>query len=80
MKHVPMRVSLVLAAIALVGIASVGAQLFPPDNLGMRMGHVLLNVSDPWGVTLRLTEGLAQTAGVTAYTYVDGFVVTKAIE
>ena len=46
MKHVPMRVSLVLAAITLVGIASVGAQLFPPDNLGMRMGHVLLNVSD----------------------------------
>jgi len=46
MKHVRIRMSLVLAAIALMGIARVGAQLFPPDDRGMRMGHVLLNVSD----------------------------------
>ena len=37
-------------------------------------------VTDPWGVTIRLTEGLAKSAGVTAYTYIDGYVVAKPIQ
>ena len=34
-------------------------------------------LTDPWGVTIRLTEGLAALAGITPYNYVDGYVVTK---
>ncbi len=45
MKKARMTPALVMA-IVLVGLARVGAQLFLPDDLGMRMGHVLLNVSD----------------------------------
>ena len=42
----------------------------PPTEQGPRD----LLVTDPWGTTIRLTEGLDKVAGVTPYTYIDGFV------
>jgi catechol 2,3-dioxygenase-like lactoylglutathione lyase family enzyme len=37
-------------------------------------------LTDPWGVTIRLTQGLAKISGMTPYTYVDGFVVGRPLE
>jgi hypothetical protein len=41
------------------------------------LGIQSATLTDPWGVTIRLTEGLSGLAGTTAYTYVDGYVVAK---
>jgi hypothetical protein len=37
-------------------------------------------LTDPWGVTIRLTEGLSKSAGVTPFEYVDGYVVSKTLQ
>jgi hypothetical protein len=37
-------------------------------------------LTDPWGATIRLTEGLPKIAGVTPYTYTDGYVVVRPLE
>jgi hypothetical protein len=37
-------------------------------------------VTDPWGVTIRLTEGLSKASGTTSYSYVDGYVVVRPLE
>jgi hypothetical protein len=37
-------------------------------------------LTDPWGVTIRLTEGLNKIAGVTSYDYVDGYVIVRPLE
>jgi hypothetical protein len=44
------------------------------------IGVMSATLTDPWGVTIRLTEGLNKIAGVTPYTYVDGYVVVRPIE
>ena len=37
-------------------------------------------VTDPWGATIRLTEGLNKIAGVTPYSYIDGYVVVRPLD
>jgi hypothetical protein len=37
-------------------------------------------LTDPWGATIRLTEGLPKIAGVTPYTYTDGYVVVRPLD
>lgn len=48
-----------------------------PYGRDAELGVLAATLTDPWGVTMRLTEGLSQIAGVTPFTYVDGFVVAK---
>jgi hypothetical protein len=44
------------------------------------LGLMSVTLTDPWGVTIRVTEGLNKVAGVTPYTYIDGYVVVRPIE
>jgi catechol 2,3-dioxygenase-like lactoylglutathione lyase family enzyme len=44
------------------------------------LGVMSATLTDPWGATIRLTEGLSKIAGVTPYTYIDGYVVDRPIE
>ena len=44
------------------------------------LGLMSATLTDPWGATIRLTEGLSKLAGVTPYTYIDGYVVVRPIE
>jgi hypothetical protein len=48
-----------------------------PYGLDPELGIPTATLTDPWGVTIRLTEGLAALAGTAPYNYVDGYVVTK---
>jgi catechol 2,3-dioxygenase-like lactoylglutathione lyase family enzyme len=38
------------------------------------LGMPSATLTDPWGTRIRLTEGLSKVAGLTPYTYIDGFV------
>ena len=44
------------------------------------LGLPSATLTDPWGVSIRITEGLTKAAGVTSYSYVDGFVVVRPLE
>jgi hypothetical protein len=44
------------------------------------LGLMSATLTDPWGATIRLTEGLHKIAGVTPYSYTDGYVVTRPLE
>jgi catechol 2,3-dioxygenase-like lactoylglutathione lyase family enzyme len=44
------------------------------------LGLMSATLTDPWGVTIRMTEGLSKIAGVTSYNYVDGYVVVRPLE
>jgi hypothetical protein len=57
-----------------------GARVDIPYGRDGELGVMSATLTDPWGVTIRLTEGLIKAAGVTTYSYTDGYVVTKAIE
>jgi hypothetical protein len=54
-----------------------GVKLDVPYGKDPELGLLSATLTDPWGVTIRLTEGLTKIAGVTRFTYVDGFVVAK---
>ena len=43
-------------------------------------GLMSATLTDPWGATIRLTEGLNKIAGVTPYSYIDGYVVVRPLE
>jgi hypothetical protein len=45
-----------------------------PYGRDSELGIPSATLTDPWGTTIRLTEGLSKVAGVTPYTYIDGFV------
>ena len=45
-----------------------------PYGRDPELGIPSATLTDPWGTTIRLTEGLNNVAGVTPYTYIDGFV------
>ena len=51
-----------------------------PYGRDSELGLMSATLTDPWGVTIRLTEGLNTIAGVTPYSYVDGYVVVRPIE
>lgn len=44
------------------------------------LGILSATVTDPWGVPIRFTQGLARAAGVVPYAYIDGYVVLKPLE
>ena len=51
-----------------------------PYGRDAELGVMSATLIDPWGVTIRLTEGLSKIAGVTPYTYVDGYVVVRPLD
>ena len=44
------------------------------------LGLMSATLTDPWGATIRLTEGLSKIVGVTSYTYTDGYVVVRPLD
>jgi hypothetical protein len=54
-----------------------GVKFDVPCGRDPELGILAATLTDPSGVTVRLTEGLSGIAGVTPFTYVDGFVVAK---
>lgn len=58
-------------------IRASGVTFDVPYGRDPELGIQSATLTDPWGVTIRLTEGLAALAGTAAYTYVDGYVVAK---
>ena len=57
-----------------------GLQFDVPYGRDAELGLMSATLTDPWGVTIRLTEGLNKIAGVTSYNYVDGYVVVRPLE
>ena len=51
-----------------------------PYGRDPELGVMSATLTDPWGVTIRLTEGLNKIAGVTPYSYIDGYVVVRPID
>jgi catechol 2,3-dioxygenase-like lactoylglutathione lyase family enzyme len=51
-----------------------------PYGRDPELGLLTATLTDPWGVTVRLTEGLSKIAGVTSYDYVDGYVVVRPLD
>jgi hypothetical protein len=51
-----------------------------PYGKDPELGLMAATLTDPWGATIRLTEGLNKIAGVTPYTYIDGYVVARPLE
>ena len=61
-------------------IAANGVKLDVPYGRDPELGLMSATLTDPWGATIRLTEGLNKIAGVTPYSYIDGYVVARPIE
>jgi catechol 2,3-dioxygenase-like lactoylglutathione lyase family enzyme len=57
-----------------------GVSFDTPYGRDPELGLMSATLTDPWGVTIRLTEGLNKVAGTTAYSYVDGYVVVRPLE
>jgi hypothetical protein len=51
-----------------------------PYGRDAELGLMSATLIDPWGVPIQLTEGLSKAAGVTPYSYVDGYVVARPLE
>lgn len=54
-----------------------GVKFDVPYGRDPELGLYAATLTDPWGVTIRLTEGLSKIAGLTPFTYIDGFVAAK---
>ena len=61
-------------------IAANGVKFDVPYGRDAELGLMSATLTDPWGATIRLTEGLNKVAGVTSYTYIDGYVVTQPLD
>ena len=61
-------------------LAANGVTFDVPYGRDPELGLMSATLTDPWGATIRLTEGLNKVAGVTPYTYIDGYVVMRPIE
>ena len=55
-------------------IAANGVTFDVPYGRDPELGLMSATLTDPWGTKIRFTEGLSKVAGVTPYTYIDGFV------
>jgi hypothetical protein len=55
-------------------LKSEGVTFDVPYGRDPELGIPSATLTDPWGTTIRLTEGLSKVAGVAQYTYIDGFV------
>jgi catechol 2,3-dioxygenase-like lactoylglutathione lyase family enzyme len=51
-----------------------------PYGRDPELGLMSVTLTDPWGVTIRITEGLPKITGVTPYSYTDGFVVVQPLK
>jgi hypothetical protein len=61
-------------------IAANGVKFDVPYGKDPELGLMSATLTDPWGATIRLTEGLNKIAGMTPYTYIDGYVVARPLE
>ena len=61
-------------------IAANGVTFDVPYGRDPELGLMSATLSDPWGATIRLTEGLNKIAGVTPFTYIDGYVVVRPLD
>lgn len=61
-------------------IAANGVKFDVPYGRDPELGLMSATLTDPWGATIRLTEGLNHIAGVTPYSHVDGYVVVRPLE
>ncbi len=61
-------------------ISANGVKLDVPYSRDPELGLMTATLTDPWGVPIRLTEGLDKVAGVTSFSYIDGYVVAKPVE
>lgn len=61
-------------------IAANGVTFDVPYGRDPELALMSATLTDPWGATIRLTEGLDKIAGVTPYTYVDGYVVVRPLD
>ena len=61
-------------------IAANGVTFDVPYGRDPELGLMSATLTDPWGVTIRLTEGLSKIASVTPYNYVDGYVVVRPLD
>ena len=57
-----------------------GVRFDVPYGRDAELGLMSATLTDPWGVTIRLTEGLNKAAGVATFRYLDGFVVDRPLE
>ena len=62
------------------GLASNGLKFDVPYGRDAELGLMAATLTDPWGATIQLTEGLNKAAGVTPYSYVDGYVVVRPLD
>ena len=61
-------------------ITANGVMFDVPYGRDPELGLMSATLTDPWGATIRLTEGLSKIAGVTPYTYIDGYVVARPLD
>ena len=61
-------------------VAATGVTFDVPFGRDPELGLMSATLTDPWGATIRLTEGLNKIAGVTPYTYIDGYVVARPLD
>jgi catechol 2,3-dioxygenase-like lactoylglutathione lyase family enzyme len=61
-------------------IAANGVTFDVPYGRDPELGLMSATLTDPWGATIRLTEGLNKVVGVTPYTYIDGYVVVRPVD
>jgi len=61
-------------------IASNGVKFDVPYGRDAELGLMAAMLTDPWGATIQVTEGLNKATGVTSYSYVDGYVVVRPLE
>jgi len=56
-------------------LQAAGVKFDVPYGKDPELGIPSATLTDPWGVSIRLTEGLGKIVGVTPYKFIDGFVV-----
>lgn len=61
-------------------VAANGVTFDVPYGRDPELGLMSATLTDPWGATIRVTEGLRKIAGVTSYTYIDGYVVVRPLD
>jgi catechol 2,3-dioxygenase-like lactoylglutathione lyase family enzyme len=61
-------------------VAANGVTFDVPYGRDPELGLMSATLTDPWGATIRVTEGLPKIAGVTSYTYIDGYVVVRPLD
>ena len=61
--------------------ASTSSVIFDaPYGRDAELGLMSATLTDPWGASIQLTEGLNKIAGVMPYTYVDAYVAARPLK